>query len=77
MALRLIGLEHGYGRRRSLAGVSLNLEPGDRYAFLGHNGAGKTTTLRIAAGFTRPRRGRCLVDGFDAFAYPREARARI
>ena len=76
MALQLLDVDHAYGRRASLAQVTLTLRPGDCYGFIGHNGAGKSTALRIALGLMRPRSGRVLVDGYDAARHPREARAR-
>jgi len=76
MALQLLDVDHAYGRRTSLSGVTLTLEPGDGYGFIGHNGAGKSTALRIALGLMRPRAGRVLVDGFDAARDPVEVRAR-
>ena len=46
-ALALQDLHFGYGRTAAVRGVSLQLEPGDCYGFLGHNGAGKTTVMRV------------------------------
>lgn len=77
MALELIQLTQTFGSQRALDRVSLRVEQGDCYGFLGHNGAGKTTALRIALGLMRPDSGSVRVDGFDAAAWPREARARI
>lgn len=77
MSLHLQDISHRYGSHESLKKVSLHVEPGDLYGFIGHNGAGKTTTLRIALGLMRQQSGRVLVDGFDAGRFPREARARM
>lgn len=77
MALQFVQVDHRYGRRQSLYGVSLTVHRGDCYGFIGHNGAGKTTAMRIALGLDRPARGRILVDGFDAAVHPVEARARL
>ncbi|MCU0726645.1 MAG: ABC transporter ATP-binding protein [Planctomycetes bacterium] len=74
--LEMRGVVKKYGRTEALSGVSLRVEEGDGYGFLGHNGAGKTTALRIALGLVRPDAGTVLVDGFDAARFPREARAR-
>lgn len=63
MALELVDLHQRFGRRVALDGVSLRVERGDCYGFLGHNGAGKTTALRIALGLLRPQRGAVRVDG--------------
>jgi ATP-binding cassette subfamily F protein 3 len=47
----------GYGARRILDGVSLNLNPGDRLGVLGRNGAGKSTLMRVLAGELAPAAG--------------------
>ena len=77
MALILDSVTHRFGRQTALDAVTLHVERGDLYGFLGHNGAGKTTAMRIALGLMTPSAGRVLVDGFDAQRYPREARARM
>jgi energy-coupling factor transport system ATP-binding protein len=41
-----------------LAGLELDLRPGDRVALMGRNGAGKSTLLRLAKGLAEPTRGR-------------------
>ena len=48
--LELSGLNAGYGHRRVLHEVDLNVEKGEIVAILGANGAGKTTTLRAICG---------------------------
>jgi len=77
MSLRLISLTRRFGRQLALDGVSVHVRRGDCYGFIGHNGAGKTTAMRVALGLSRPDSGRVLVEGFDAAAHPREARARM
>ena len=57
-----------YGKRRGLAGLDLDVRPGEIYGFLGPNGAGKTTTIRILLDLIRPTDGRASVLGVD----PRE-----
>ena len=44
-------------------GVSLRVERGEVYAFLGLNGAGKSTTIRMLLGMIRPSSGSALVLG--------------
>jgi ABC-2 type transport system ATP-binding protein len=57
------GLTKLYGRRRGLAGLDLEVQPGEVYGFLGPNGAGKTTTIRILLDLIRPSGGRVSLLG--------------
>jgi ABC-2 type transport system ATP-binding protein len=61
--IRAEGLTKLYGRRRGLAGLDLEVRPGEVYGFLGPNGAGKTTTIRILLDLIRPTKGRVEVLG--------------
>ena len=58
------------GGKRAVDGLSLHVEPGKIYGFIGHNGAGKTTTLRAAAGVLDFTEGRILIDGHDVRREP-------
>ena len=42
--------KHYKGSNKGVTDISLHIEPGDIYAFIGHNGAGKTTTLKCVVG---------------------------
>jgi len=57
--------------------LSLTIEPGDIYGFIGKNGAGKTTTLRAAAGILRFDTGDMLVDGTSIKADPLACKRKI
>ncbi|MBV9248163.1 MAG: ATP-binding cassette domain-containing protein [Acetobacteraceae bacterium] len=53
-----------FGRYQSieaLAGISFNIQPGERVAILGPNGAGKSTTLKILTGILEPTSGLATV----------------
>jgi ABC-2 type transport system ATP-binding protein len=64
------------GRRvEVLRGMSLELERGEVYGFLGHNGAGKSTTIKLALGLLRLDAGRISIFGEDGVT-PRN-RSRI
>ena len=43
--------------------VSLTVEAGDIYGFIGHNGAGKSTTIRAVVGVLDFTEGEILIDG--------------
>jgi len=61
--LKVNGLSKSFGSVKALEELSLEVRPGDIYAFLGPNGAGKTTTLRCAAGLLEPEGGTVEIDG--------------
>ncbi len=59
------GLRRRYGRLDAVAGVDLEVYPGEIFAFLGPNGAGKTTTVEILEGFRTRSEGEVRVLGVD------------
>ena len=62
-ALTAQGNCKSFGRRRVLAGVDLNVAPGELLSVAGENGTGKTTLLRILAGDLRPDSGSVATGG--------------
>ena len=52
------GLVKGYGGRRVVDGVDINVRPGEIVGLLGPNGAGKTTTFYMITGIIAPDRGK-------------------
>lgn len=48
-----------------LQGVSLEIEQGQKVAFVGSSGCGKSTLIKLLYGFYPVSEGRILVDGFD------------
>lgn len=51
------------GNKKAADNVSLVVEPGDIYGFIGHNGAGKSTTIRAIVGVLDFTDGEILIDG--------------
>src|SRR5207249_1683143 len=73
-AVRFEGVEFAYhagepeasrARGRALAGIELDVEPGQTVALFGATGAGKSTLLGLIPRFYDPSHGRVLVDGVD------------
>ena len=64
-AVQTFSLTRLYGPLVALDGLSLTVNKGDLFGFIGSNGAGKTTTLRILATFLAPSGGRAEVLGND------------
>jgi ABC-2 type transport system ATP-binding protein len=64
-AIETLHLSKRYGRVLAVDGVSLRVERGEIYAFLGLNGAGKTTTIRMLLGMVKPTAGEARVLGLS------------
>ena len=50
--------------------LTLNIESGEIYGFIGHNGAGKSTTIKACAGILQFDAGEILIDGMDIRRQP-------
>ena len=61
--LRIENLTKRYGDKTAVKNLSLNIAPGEIYAFIGHNGAGKTTTLKACVGILGFEEGNIYVNG--------------
>ncbi len=57
--------KHYAGSTKGVTDLSLQVAPGDLYAFIGHNGAGKTTTLKSIVGIHDFEEGEILIDGIS------------
>jgi ABC-2 type transport system ATP-binding protein len=62
------GLKKSYGAVEAVAGIDLEVEKAEVFAFLGPNGAGKTTTVEILEGFRPRTSGEVRVLGQDPAA---------
>lgn len=70
-------LTKSFGARKVLAGLDLQVQPGEMTVLLGPNGAGKTTFLRILATLARPGSGTVTLLGRDAFREAETVRRHI
>lgn len=59
-------LTKDFGKGQGVFDLSLEIEKGEIYGFVGVNGAGKTTTIRHMMGFLNPDEGRVTNNGLDA-----------
>lgn len=73
--IELQGLSKKFGNFTAVDDVSLKVQPGSIFAFLGTNGAGKTTTIRMLTGVLRPNSGTAKIGGFDIQKNPIEAKS--
>lgn len=66
-----------YGELFAVDRLSLKLEPGDVYGFIGPNGSGKTTTMRMLATLLNPSWGEATVCGHSIYTGSKEIRRAI
>jgi putative spermidine/putrescine transport system ATP-binding protein len=71
----LAGLSKRYGEVVAVAGIDLEVQPGEFFTMLGPSGSGKTTTLRMIAGFEDPSAGTIELAGEDVSGVPPYDRA--
>lgn len=76
--LSVDGVSFSYGEgRKVLRNVSLMMERGKSYAFVGRSGSGKSTLIDIIMGLQVPDTGKIMIDGNDLFANNRDWLSRI
>ena len=73
-AIEICNVAKRYGALQALAGVSLDITPGEFFGLLGPNGAGKTTLISIIAGLARADAGSVRIMGADVVTDYRRAR---
>src|ERR1700682_6042276 len=76
-AIQIVNLEHRYGARRALAGISLQIELGEIFVFLGPNGGGKTTLFRLLSTLVPGQAGDFPILGFDLRRQTQAIRERL
>ena len=55
--IALNDVDRYYDSYHALKNISLNVEKGQIYSYLGPNGSGKTTTIKIILGLLKPSSG--------------------
>jgi len=75
--LKIEGLTKTYGNKKAVDNLSLHIQKGEIYGFIGHNGAGKTTTLKSCAGILRFDAGDIFIDGVSIKEDPIACKRRI
>lgn len=66
-----------YGDKKAVDNLSLHIQKGEIYGFIGHNGAGKTTTIKSCCGILNFDKGEILVDGVSIKENPIECKKKI
>ena len=63
--LKIQHLTKTYGDKKAVDDLSLHIQAGEIYGFIGHNGAGKTTTLKAAVGILPFDEGEITIGGLS------------
>lgn len=77
LAVELQNLGKKFGDFSAVDDVSLTVEEGEIFGFLGANGAGKSTTIRMLCGLLAPSSGSARVLGIDVARDPEAVKRRI
>lgn len=75
--IEIQGLTKRYGTLTAVDDLTITLEDGLIYGFLGVNGAGKSTTLGMLTGCLAPTAGSVRINGFDLLTQPIEAKRQF
>lgn len=75
--LKIEHLTKKYGEKKAVDDLSIHINPGEIYAFIGHNGAGKTTTIKAVCGIIDFNCGEIFVDGASVRQDPIECKKKI
>ncbi len=75
--LRIENLTKSYGEKKAVDNLSLHIQAGEIYGFIGHNGAGKTTTLKACCGILGFDEGEIYVDGISVKQNPLACKQKI
>lgn len=62
------------GNVRAVNNLSLTIEDGDLYGFIGQNGAGKTTTIKAVVGIHSFDEGEIMINGLSIKSHPIECK---
>lgn len=63
--LRIEHLTKAYGEKVAASDVSIHIQRGEIYGFIGHNGAGKTTVIKSCCGLIGFDSGEVYIDGIS------------
>ena len=75
--IEITELTKQFGDITAVDEVSLDVQRGEVFGFLGPNAAGKSTTIKLAATLLRPDKGSISIEGYEVLQKPEEVRAVI
>ncbi len=68
--LKIEHLTKTYGEKKAVDDLSLHIQKGEIFGFIGHNGAGKSTTLKSAVGILKFDAGTITINGHSLLSDP-------
>lgn len=75
--LRIENVSKSYGEKKAVDNISLHIQKGEIYGFIGHNGAGKTTMLKACCGLLSFEQGEIYIDGLSIKKDAMECKKKI
>ncbi|GAA0761597.1 MULTISPECIES: ABC transporter ATP-binding protein [Clostridium] len=76
--LQIINFSKSYKNGKKAANnISITVNKGEIFAFIGHNGAGKTTTIKSVVGILEFEEGDILIDGTSIKKEPLKCKSKI
>ncbi len=77
LVVRTENLTKFFGHLRGIENLTIEVEPGEVYGFLGPEKSGKTTTMRLLMDQTRPTSGQALILGMDVHRQRLQVQPRV
>ena len=75
--LNIQHLTKTYGEKTAVNDLSLHIQKGEIYGFIGHNGAGKTTTIKACCGILQFDSGEIAIDGVSVRENPLACKQKL
>ena len=72
--LKIENLTKTYGEKKAVNDLTLHINPGEIYGFIGHNGAGKTTAIKSCFGILPFDQGEIFIKGMSVKENPLECK---
>lgn len=75
--LEIKNLTKKYNNKKAVDDLTLTINDGEIFGFIGHNGAGKTSTIKCCVGILTFNEGEILIDGLSIEKNPVECKKKI
>ena len=75
--LKINNLTKTFGDKKAVDNLTLHINPGEIYGFIGHNGAGKTTTIKCCCGILQFDQAEIYIDGMSVKDNPLACKQKI